>query len=87
MIEAVTVSVPLYKFYKNTKKAHPNSWSYVEDELFIPMRPELRKDIGDNVNPTDIVTIYNLLIKNMYNIYLTCSSYNPSFNKIINLRQ
>ncbi|KAK2168338.1 hypothetical protein LSH36_18g11053 [Paralvinella palmiformis] len=48
MIEAVTVSVPLYKFYKNTKKAHPNSWSYVEDELFIPMRPELRKDIGDN---------------------------------------
>ncbi|KAK2146536.1 hypothetical protein LSH36_601g00016, partial [Paralvinella palmiformis] len=63
MTEAVTVSVPLYKFYKNMKKAHPNSGCYLKDELFIPMRPEFRKDIGDNVKPPYLIEIIAKYVK------------------------
>ena len=71
MTEAVIVSVPVYKFHRNIEKAHHNSWSYVEDELFIPMRPELRKDIGNNVKPSylvDLITVCSLCKKNKFYI-------------------
>ncbi|KAK2146535.1 hypothetical protein LSH36_601g00011 [Paralvinella palmiformis] len=63
MTEAVIVSVPVYKFHRNIEKAHRNSWSYVEDELFIPMRPELRKDIGNNVKPSYLVDLITKYVK------------------------
>ncbi|KAK2143061.1 hypothetical protein LSH36_881g00016 [Paralvinella palmiformis] len=47
LTNAISLAVPLYRFYQNTENAHPKSWTYVEDELFIPMRPELRKGIGN----------------------------------------
>ena len=46
----MSLALPIELFYKNTHKAYPNSWTYVEDELFIPMRPELRDDLGDCVS-------------------------------------
>ena len=48
--EAVSLTVPLHQFYANSHKAQPQSWTYIQDELFIPMRPELRRDIGDSVS-------------------------------------
>lgn len=45
----VTLALPLELFYKNVNKAQPQQWTYISDELFIPMRPALMKDIGDYV--------------------------------------
>lgn len=45
---AVSLALPLHLFLKNIKKADFRTWTYVEDELFITMRPNLHKDIGSN---------------------------------------
>ena len=50
MAGAVSLALPLELFYKNTHDAYPTKWTYIEDELFIPMRPNLKKDIGDCVS-------------------------------------
>jgi len=46
---AVSLALPLELFHKNAHIADPHRWTYVEDELFIPRRPELRRDIGENL--------------------------------------
>lgn len=48
--QAVSLALPLELFYKNTHKAYPNRWTYVEDELFISTHPQLKKDIGHCVS-------------------------------------
>lgn len=50
LASAVSLALPLELFYKNTYQAYPNRWTYIEDELFIPMRPDLKKDIGECVS-------------------------------------
>ena len=45
----MSLALPLELFYKNVDKAHLQQWTYISDELFIPMRPELVNDIGDYV--------------------------------------
>jgi len=30
--------------------SEPNAWTYMEDEMFLPLRPELKADIGPNVS-------------------------------------
>jgi len=47
--DAVSLALPLELFYKNTHKAYPHQWTYLEDELFIPTRPELRASIGPTI--------------------------------------
>ena len=46
---AVSLSLPLHLFYKNSHVSSERVWAYVEDELFIPMRPGLKGEIGDCV--------------------------------------
>lgn len=54
---AVSLALPLELFYKNTHDAYPTRWTYIEDELFIPMRPELKKDIGQCVSTKQCVSV------------------------------
>ena len=42
-------ALQLEKFIQQLHMSKPNSWTYLEDELFIFSRPELRKYIGANV--------------------------------------
>ena len=46
---AVSLALPLHLFYKNAHVSSENVWAYIEDELFIPMRPHLKHDIGNCV--------------------------------------
>lgn len=41
-------ALPLEVFISHLHEASADSWTYMEDELFLVMRPELRKDIGQN---------------------------------------
>lgn len=48
--KASTLALPLELFCLHSNESRQNSWTYIEDELFIPMRPWLRKDIGSMVS-------------------------------------
>ena len=48
--KASSLALPLELFYKNSHLASQTTWTYLEDELFIPLRPELYKDIRDSVS-------------------------------------
>ena len=54
----MSLALPLELFYKNTHDAFPNRWTYIEDELFIPMRPQLKKQIGECVSIIECFTLY-----------------------------
>ncbi|XP_064610520.1 uncharacterized protein LOC135474836 [Liolophura sinensis] len=41
------LALPLFLFLQNIHKSDEMMWTYLEDELFLHTRPELRKDIGD----------------------------------------
>ncbi|CAC5356924.1 JMJD6 [Mytilus coruscus] len=43
------VAVDMDTFISELDTSGPNGWTYLEDELFIVTRPELKKDIGPNV--------------------------------------
>ncbi|CAD5115457.1 DgyrCDS4429 [Dimorphilus gyrociliatus] len=44
--KAISLALPFELFIQHTKHGFANSWTYLEDELFIPMRPNLKRDIG-----------------------------------------
>ncbi|XP_063409162.1 uncharacterized protein LOC134692633 [Mytilus trossulus] len=43
------LAVDMDTFISELDTSGPNGWTYLEDELFIVTRPELKKDIGPNV--------------------------------------
>ncbi|XP_071809042.1 uncharacterized protein [Asterias amurensis] len=47
--QAESYSIPLKTFIEHLKERNPRSWTYVEDELFIPQRPDLQNDIGSSI--------------------------------------
>ena len=57
----MSLALPVEMFYNNVDKAHSQQWTYINDELFIPMRPELMSDIGDYVCSADVLINYLLL--------------------------
>lgn len=42
-------AVPLKNFAEHVHEGQPELWTYLEDELFIEMNPELREDLGQPV--------------------------------------
>lgn len=40
---------PLENFISTLHQSNINTWNYLEDEIFLLQRPELRKDIGDHI--------------------------------------
>ncbi|KAL5015351.1 hypothetical protein ScPMuIL_009621 [Solemya velum] len=46
--DATGHALPLDMFINHLAESSPEMWTYLEDELFLPMRPELMKDIGYN---------------------------------------
>ncbi|XP_021365286.1 F-box protein At1g78280-like isoform X2 [Mizuhopecten yessoensis] len=52
-------ALPLEVFIDHLNEASFDTWTYLEDELFLVMRPELRKDIGQNmVRPWDCMMLW-----------------------------
>lgn len=49
LTHASVSAVQLQDFIKNLDKTTPESWTYLEDELFLVSRPELRKSVGSNI--------------------------------------
>ena len=43
-------AVPLKMFAKHVHEGQPKLWTYLEDELFIEMNPELREDLRQPVS-------------------------------------
>lgn len=52
---------PLENFISTLHQSNINTWNYLEDEVFLLQRPELRKDIGEHV-------ILNLMIFPLYSV-------------------
>ncbi|XP_013384460.1 F-box protein At1g78280 [Lingula anatina] len=44
---AESLALPLELYFKHAHEGTFRRWTYVEDELFIPTRPQLRRDVGD----------------------------------------
>ncbi|XP_077978320.1 uncharacterized protein LOC144433821 isoform X2 [Glandiceps talaboti] len=49
LTKAESLAVPLKLFAEHAHEGKPKMWTYLEDELFIPQHPELRKDIGEAI--------------------------------------
>lgn len=47
--QAKGFAVPLKMFAQHVHEGKPELWSYLEDELFIEMNPELRKHLGEPI--------------------------------------
>ena len=43
-------AVPLKMFAQHAHEGKPQLWTYLEDELFIEMNPELKKHLGQPVS-------------------------------------
>lgn len=43
-------AVPLKSFAQHVHEGEPELWTYLEDELFIEMNPELREHLGEPVS-------------------------------------
>ena len=50
--EAKGFAVPLKMFAQHVHEGKPRLWTYLEDELFIAMNPELREHLGQPVSIT-----------------------------------
>lgn len=48
--QAKGFAVPLKMFAQHVHEGKPELWSYLEDELFIEMNPELREYLGEPVS-------------------------------------
>ena len=48
--QAKGFAVPLKMFAQHVHEGKPELWSYLEDELFIEMNPELRKHLREPVS-------------------------------------
>lgn len=46
-------AVPLKMFAQHVDEGKPQLWTYLEDELFIEMNPELKKHLGQPVSKTN----------------------------------
>ncbi|XP_064641913.1 uncharacterized protein LOC135496484 [Lineus longissimus] len=49
LARAEGLALPLELFAQHSHEGKPHTWTYIQDELFIPTRPHLKKDIGEAV--------------------------------------
>ena len=52
--KAQSFAVPLKTFAEHVHEGQPEVWTYLEDELFIEMNPELRDYIGQPVSSSQL---------------------------------
>ena len=52
--KAKSFAVPLKTFAEHIHEGQPEMWTYLEDELFIAMNPELRDYLGQPVSSSKL---------------------------------
>jgi hypothetical protein len=48
--QAESLALPIRLFAKHSHEGKPETWTYIQDELFIQLHPELRDHLGDTVS-------------------------------------
>ena len=48
--QAESLALPLKLFAKHSDEGRADTWTYLQDELFIQLHPELREQLGNTVS-------------------------------------